>query len=222
MLDLLDNKIGKEGAIALAEALKENTTLTTLTLGWNGIDKEGAIALAEALKENTTLTALKLENNFIDNEGAIALAEALKENTTLTSLNLEYNEIGDEGAFAKSNIADITHRNRVFHRHKDDIYVDGFSFYFAMNEETEMLYIKESVWEAAAATDGLVLELVHNVIRDHLDACKEDDLQSTKDELKALLNTSRNSDGSPLLHLAAARTSAKALALCQYLVKEIG
>ncbi|KAK1735803.1 leucine-rich repeat protein [Skeletonema marinoi] len=231
-LNLGDNDLDNEGAIALADALKENTTLTTLDLGSNEIDNEGAIALAEALKENTTLTTLDLGSNEIGNGGVgskefgdggvIALAEALKENTTLTTLNLENNYIGDEGAHAKSNILDITHRNGVFHRHKDDIEVDGFSYYFAMKEEIGSLYIKESVWEAAATTDGIVLELVHNVIRDHIDACKEDDLQSTKDELKTLLNTSRNSDESPLLHLAAAWTSVEALALAQYLVKEIG
>ncbi|KAK1735826.1 leucine-rich repeat protein [Skeletonema marinoi] len=221
-LHLRSNEIGNEGVVALAEALKENTTLTALELLNNKIGNEGAIALADVLKENTTLTTLQLGSNKIDKEGAIALADVLKENTTLTELELENIQIGDEGAQVKSNILDIISRSRVFHRHKDDIEVDGFSFYFAMNEETGMLYIKESVWEAATTTDGLVLGLVHNVIREHLDACKEDDLQSTKDELKTLLNTSRNSGGSPLLHLAAARTSAKALALCQYLVKEIG
>eukprot|EP00985_Skeletonema_marinoi_P029982 scaffold29926_cov138-Skeletonema_marinoi.AAC.4 len=224
-LGLKHNHIGNEGAIALADALKENTALTTLGLERNEIGKEGAIALADALKKNATLTTLNLERNQIDKEGAIALADALKENTTLTTLNLDNNDIGNEGAHAKINILSIISRNGVFHRHKDDIEVDGFSFYFAMNEETGKsgkLYMKESVWEAAATTDGLVLGLVHNVIRGHLDACEEDDLQSTKDELKTLLITSRNSDRSPLLHLAAARTSVEALALAQYLVEEIG
>ena len=129
------NEIGAEGARALSEALKTNTTLQSLNLGceqeeseedgWiadiannkhqqagNGIGAEGARALSEALKTNTTLKSLDLygekekkkaesgwigdiannqhkqADSLIVDEGAKALSETLKTNTTLQSLHL--------------------------------------------------------------------------------------------------------------------------------------
>ncbi len=83
-----NDAIGAEGAVALAKALKGNTTLKTLDLGGNAIDAEGAVALAEALKGNTILTTLHLNENAIGEEGAVALANALKFNTNLRTLYL--------------------------------------------------------------------------------------------------------------------------------------
>ena len=45
---------------ALSVYLQMNTTLTSLELNSNNIDYDGATALAEAIKENTSLTALHL------------------------------------------------------------------------------------------------------------------------------------------------------------------
>lgn len=84
-------------AIALAKALKENRTLTSLYLGSNFIKDESAKLLAEALEVNETLTNLNLKDNKIGNVGAIAIAYALTKNRALTSLNLENNEIGSIG-----------------------------------------------------------------------------------------------------------------------------
>ena len=55
---LNDNKIGDEGAKAIGEALKVNTSLTEIDLGHNKIGTEGAKAIGEALKVNTSLTEL--------------------------------------------------------------------------------------------------------------------------------------------------------------------
>jgi Ran GTPase-activating protein (RanGAP) involved in mRNA processing and transport len=45
------NRLGVEGAEALADALKTNTNLTDVSLPGNNIGDEGAKALAEALKK---------------------------------------------------------------------------------------------------------------------------------------------------------------------------
>jgi hypothetical protein len=68
-LDLGSNKIGNEGANALAEMLKTNTTINTLCLCWNQIRNEGDKAIAQAIKANpqTKITTLDLENNLIGN-----------------------------------------------------------------------------------------------------------------------------------------------------------
>lgn len=84
-------------AVALAKALQENRTLTSLNLESNHIKDESIEVLAKALAVNGTLTSLNLKDNESGNVGAIALADALKVNRTLTSLNLERNKIGSIG-----------------------------------------------------------------------------------------------------------------------------
>ena len=75
MLD--KNQIGVEGAKALAPALKELTSLTSLDLSNNlfsmlllddnQIGDEGAKALPSSLKELTSLSILSLGNNLYHN-----------------------------------------------------------------------------------------------------------------------------------------------------------
>ncbi|KAF9112767.1 hypothetical protein BGX27_002853 [Mortierella sp. AM989] len=101
-LDLTNNIIGKEGGLALAEALKTNITLITLDLTNNLVRREGDLTLSEALKVNRTFTTLDLSRNSIGKEGALALAEVLKTNTTLITLDLRFNSIGKEGALSLS------------------------------------------------------------------------------------------------------------------------
>ena len=101
-------KINAIGAITLAHALRENTTVTNLNLRFNIIGNEGAQAIADMLAVNTKLTHLSLESNQIGDEGAHALANALKVNSTLTSIVLGYNRIGDVGAH---HIADMMRNN---------------------------------------------------------------------------------------------------------------
>jgi Ran GTPase-activating protein (RanGAP) involved in mRNA processing and transport len=99
-LYLSGNNIGDKGAEKLAKALEKNTTITKLSLRSNNIGKAGAEVLAQALKENKTLTELDLGWNNIGDEGAEKLAEALKNNETLTTLDLSVNNIGEVGAKA--------------------------------------------------------------------------------------------------------------------------
>ncbi len=63
-----------------------NRVVTTLYLRWNKIGDEGAKAIAEALKVNAAVTTLYLGSNNIGDEGAIAIAEALKVNAVLKNL----------------------------------------------------------------------------------------------------------------------------------------
>jgi hypothetical protein len=99
-IDLHLNDIGDEGASALADALKVNTSVKTINLGCNRIGNEGAAALADALKENMSLTTIDLASNGIGDQGASVLADALTVNTSVTSINLDSNTIGNQGATA--------------------------------------------------------------------------------------------------------------------------
>eukprot|EP01029_Cantina_marsupialis_P027154 TRINITY_DN7500_c0_g1_i3.p1 TRINITY_DN7500_c0_g1~~TRINITY_DN7500_c0_g1_i3.p1 ORF type:complete len:465 (+),score=112.80 TRINITY_DN7500_c0_g1_i3:121-1515(+) len=69
-----------------------------------GMRARGAVALADSLSLNFSLTHLNLRGNCIRDRGAQALAVALAENrklhTTLTSLNLADNNITRDGALA--------------------------------------------------------------------------------------------------------------------------
>jgi hypothetical protein len=99
-LGLMESSIGSDGAKALSDALKIKPTLTTLNLERSLIGSGGARALAEALKINSTLTTLNLYSNLIGDEGTKALVEALEFNSTLTTLDLWSNSIGYDGAKA--------------------------------------------------------------------------------------------------------------------------
>nr|XP_058943330.1 nucleotide-binding oligomerization domain-containing protein 2-like [Pocillopora verrucosa] len=99
-LELNSNKIGNVGATDLGECLKCNKSLTRLELSGNEIGNDGTAALGECLKHNTSLTTLILCSNKIGDVGATALGECLKHNTSLTTLILRSNKIGDVGATA--------------------------------------------------------------------------------------------------------------------------
>jgi Ran GTPase-activating protein (RanGAP) involved in mRNA processing and transport len=99
-LDLCKNRIGNDGAFALAAAMKTNVRLSALILGNNNIGDEGAKALARALEKCTVLTWLDLSDNNIRAKGTKELARALEKCMALTTLDLSINWIGAEGAKA--------------------------------------------------------------------------------------------------------------------------
>ncbi|KAL0242542.1 hypothetical protein GEMRC1_005105 [Eukaryota sp. GEM-RC1] len=110
---LVGNSIGDEGARALAGALKVNSSVTSVDLCFNSIGDEGARALAGALKVNSSVTSVILGSNSIGAEGAKGLAEALKVNDTITSINLRNNCIGDEGEVALVDALKVNHRIKI-------------------------------------------------------------------------------------------------------------
>lgn len=55
-INLTNNKIGDDGAKAIAEMLKINKTLALVNLSYNGIGFEGAKAIVESLLNNKVIT----------------------------------------------------------------------------------------------------------------------------------------------------------------------
>ena len=96
------NKITKEGAIKITEAIKVNKTVRELQLGGNNISNDGAATISDALKSNDSLQILDISFNQINGEGAIKVAEAIKVNKTLLKLDMCRNKISDDGAAAIS------------------------------------------------------------------------------------------------------------------------
>src|SRR3954464_15813930 len=75
-----DNGIGSEGAQALAESLKQNTTLTQLDV--SGMSELSEFMFACMWQDQSNISSYS--DNGIGPEGAQTLAESLKQNTTLT------------------------------------------------------------------------------------------------------------------------------------------
>merc|ERR1712072_1258922 len=87
------------------------TTVTSIALHYNGIRNEGIACLAEALKQNTSVTYIALgDNSFLGNEGAARLAEALKQNTSITHIVFSDNGIRDEG---RAQLHKALRRNKI-------------------------------------------------------------------------------------------------------------
>ncbi len=95
-LSLLHNRLGADGATALAAALRRSAcTLLHLDLAHNGLGRRGITALARA--DLGRLRSLGLAYNACCAGGARELARALARNATLTRLDVGRNALGDEG-----------------------------------------------------------------------------------------------------------------------------
>ena len=80
--------IGPEGAVAFAETLKNNNTITFLQLSRTGIGDDEAQIFAEAIKINSSLNALFLDSNQIGISGMKAIEDAMKYNKTITYISV--------------------------------------------------------------------------------------------------------------------------------------
>ena len=96
-LSLNVNPIGSEGAIAFADMLATNKSLTQLEMGGCHFQGGGAVCLAKGMKKNSTLRYLHINDNPIGSEGAVAFASMLKKNQCLKTLDLDDDSPGVEG-----------------------------------------------------------------------------------------------------------------------------
>ena len=105
--------------IAIANMIKENSTIVKLNLEKNCLGDFGIYEIADALRYgtqeivnalcmNTTITTLNLDNNYIGKYGIHELANALRVNTTITNLNLSRNYLREYGT---QEIADVLYTN---------------------------------------------------------------------------------------------------------------
>ena len=100
-LRLAQNRIGDEGATALAAALDDaHCPLRALSLPHNTIGARGGRKLGPALAHNTFMRRLDLRSNNLRNAGSAALGRALGagQGISLRRLDLAGNCVGDEGA----------------------------------------------------------------------------------------------------------------------------
>jgi Ran GTPase-activating protein (RanGAP) involved in mRNA processing and transport len=94
-----NNPMGNDGVAALAADLKQNKSLTRLTLASTGLSDDGVIALCEALKNHPSMAVLDLSHhlatpdldgryNWITDRSAVAIHDLIESSTSLTYLSL--------------------------------------------------------------------------------------------------------------------------------------
>eukprot|EP00571_Detonula_confervacea_P009881 CAMPEP_0172301870 /NCGR_PEP_ID=MMETSP1058-20130122/3683_1 /TAXON_ID=83371 /ORGANISM="Detonula confervacea, Strain CCMP 353" /LENGTH=659 /DNA_ID=CAMNT_0013012163 /DNA_START=117 /DNA_END=2096 /DNA_ORIENTATION=+ len=88
------NHLMDEGAIALGNALANNSTLKKLSLNGNvSVTSTGWVAFSSCLaNHNSSLEVLNLRGNNIGDDGVTAFANALVNNTKLTDLDLSHTQ----------------------------------------------------------------------------------------------------------------------------------
>ena len=86
--------------VAIADALKKNTSITSFNFVNNCITDNPIKVIAKALKNHTSITDLDLQLHEITDAGAEAMAEALQENTVIKKLLFWYNHINAQGEIA--------------------------------------------------------------------------------------------------------------------------
>ena len=97
-LHLGSNNLQSEGTIAMAEMVKDISTLKNLVLNDNGITEEASDSLASLINANKNLEKLYLDNNLLKTAGMNKLTAILKQLATLKALNLKCNKLDSEAA----------------------------------------------------------------------------------------------------------------------------
>jgi len=96
-LELVNNGIGRDGALAIGRSLcvGMNKTLAALVLDFNPLGSNGMNALCKGLRTNSTLKRLSVRHCSIDEHGGKAVGEMLHfKKTALIALDLSSNKLG--------------------------------------------------------------------------------------------------------------------------------
>ncbi|WAQ97930.1 LR74A-like protein [Mya arenaria] len=105
-IDFEDNDLGADGAVSVAEMLRDNDVITevfnphlrVLNVSHNRLSEHGAIDIGRAIAINDTLQELDLSWNHIRGHGATAVSIGLQRNVALKKINLSWNGFAKHGA----------------------------------------------------------------------------------------------------------------------------
>ena len=78
MKEIIVIAMSKDSMKLLCEVPIKDKTLTELDVSGKGLGTEGALVVAECLRDNGAMTSLNLASNMIGSEGAKHVAEAIK------------------------------------------------------------------------------------------------------------------------------------------------
>ena len=87
-LSMAYTKLSSEAAIALFNALNDNSTLKILNIDTNNITDDACDAITTALKMNSCLVKITMQSNPLTGEGMVKIVNGLKVNNTLMVLGL--------------------------------------------------------------------------------------------------------------------------------------
>jgi Leucine Rich repeat len=135
------NDIGDKGMEMLAEGLRTNTTLVSLSLGYCNITQEGSRHLLEiVINTKTAIKDLNLQGNHLRNYGVVVLFRGLSINNSIETLDLADNQFGEEEAVIDS-LKNFLIRNKKIKSLNfkfNGFYEDGarkiFDFLISVNE----------------------------------------------------------------------------------------
>eukprot|EP00062_Callorhinchus_milii_P013385 gi/632961623/ref/XP_007896857.1/ PREDICTED: leiomodin-2 [Callorhinchus milii] len=108
-LNNMENVSG-ETLVQFARAMETNTAVRSVTLANTHADDQAAIALADMLRVNRTITNLNVDSNFITGKGILAMVRALQNNEVLTELRF-HNQRHICGAQVEMEMAKVLKEN---------------------------------------------------------------------------------------------------------------
>jgi serine/threonine protein kinase/Ran GTPase-activating protein (RanGAP) involved in mRNA processing and transport len=124
-LVISSNSVGDTGVLALGDAWRSLSLLQELFISSNNVSDTGAEALGATLPSLPHLRVLNLSNNSIGNVGVVALSDALTTLTNLESLDLSSNRFHESGAVALSGALGSLMRLRELYIHNNLIGTRG-------------------------------------------------------------------------------------------------
>jgi len=113
VFDISGNPIGDKCAIAIANSISNNVSLTDISLASCKLTDVGATELIRSVSQNKILVRLDISDNFLTQESGYSIIEFLKENEVLTHLDLSATQINH---FVITATQELCKRNKQIRR----------------------------------------------------------------------------------------------------------
>lgn len=105
--------LSNDSAIEIGNLIKNSQEIEKLIIDSNNFGIEGAGYIAEGLKINSTIRTLSIQNCNIENEGLILLADSFTNRTNICEINISNNFITEKGFKYFSEILHFSNISRV-------------------------------------------------------------------------------------------------------------
>lgn len=122
-LDLRNNRIGPEGALAIARFFDTNTSIIKIDLRWNEIGAAGAERILQVLPKCLSLKAIEVSGNKIPEEMLVEFDNEMGSRGALNESKMSFKRIED---FARNEEVDTSLRKspvRANYSYNDELYI---------------------------------------------------------------------------------------------------